>query len=75
EDKPGVLSKIAGVLGKYNISINSAIQPSQTSPGEIVPLVFMTYETIGRNVKNAVDELDNSDFVRDKTVVIRVEGI
>ncbi len=75
EDKPGVLSKIAGVLGKYNISINSAIQPSQTLPGEIVPLVFMTYETVGRNIKDAVDELDNSEFVKDKTVVIRVEGI
>lgn len=75
EDKPGVLSKIAGILGKYNISINSAIQPTQTDPEEIVPLVFMTYETIGRNVKDAVEELNNSEYVKDKTVVLRVEGI
>jgi len=75
EDKPGVLSKIAGVLGKHNISINSAIQPTQTSPENIVPLVFMTYETTGRNVKDAVEELNDTEFVRDKTVVLRVEGI
>ncbi|BAI80645.1 homoserine dehydrogenase [Deferribacter desulfuricans SSM1] len=73
-DKPGVLSKIAGILGKYGISISSAIQPGESSPGDVVPLVFMTHETLGRNVNNAVNEIDSLDVVKDKTVVIRVEG-
>ncbi|MGC8768887.1 homoserine dehydrogenase [Calditerrivibrio sp.] len=73
-DKPGVLSKIAGVLGKYNISISAAIQPGDYSPGDVVPLVFMTHETIGRYVSDAVREIDSMDYVKSKTVVIRVEG-
>ncbi|MEF3254736.1 MAG: homoserine dehydrogenase [Deferribacterales bacterium] len=73
-DKPGVLSKIAGVLGKYNISISAAIQPGACSPDNVVPLVFMTHETIGRAVSNAVKEIDSMDYVKSKTVVIRVEG-
>ncbi|MCX8084990.1 MAG: homoserine dehydrogenase [Calditerrivibrio sp.] len=73
-DKPGVLSKIAGVLGKYNISISAAIQPGVSSPDNVVPLVFMTHEAIGRNVSNAVKEIDAMEYVKSKTVVIRVEG-
>jgi len=73
-DKPGVLSKIAGVLGKYNISISAAIQPGDYSPGDVVPLVFMTHETIGRHVSDAVREIDSMEYVKSKTVVIRVEG-
>ncbi|MCA1932031.1 MAG: homoserine dehydrogenase, partial [Calditerrivibrio sp.] len=73
-DRPGVLSKIAGVLGKYNISISAAIQPGAASPDDVVPLVFMTHETIGRCVSDAVREIDSMDYVKSKTVVIRVEG-
>lgn len=73
-DKPGVLSKIAGVLGKYGISIKSAIQPGDRAPNDVVPLVFMTHETKGRNVNDAVAEIDSLEYVRDKTVVLRVEG-
>lgn len=73
-DKPGVLSKIAGVLGKYGISISAAIQPGDYSPDDVVPLVFMTHETIGRHVSDAVREIDAMDYVKSKTVVIRVEG-
>jgi len=74
-DKPGVLSKIAGVLGKYGISISAAIQPGDYSPGDVVPLVFMTHETMGRSVADAVREIDSMEYVKSKTVVIRVEGV
>jgi homoserine dehydrogenase len=74
-DKPGVMSSIAGVLGKYNISISSAIQSvDKEAEGDIVPLVFMTHKTIGKSVMDAVKEIDKMDIVREKTVVIRVEG-
>jgi homoserine dehydrogenase len=74
-DKPGVMSSIAGVLGKYNISISSAIQSvDKEAEGDIVPLVFMTHKTIGKSVMDAVKEINKMDIVREKTVVIRVEG-
>ena len=40
-DKPGVLSKISGILGNYNISIASVIQKGRRV-GEAVPLVVLT---------------------------------
>lgn len=74
-DEPGTLAVIAGVLGKYGISISQAIQPDDRAPGESVNMVFMTHKTLARKVFNAIDEIDNSEVVRDKTVAIRVKEL
>lgn len=74
-DEPGTLAFIAGVLGKYGISISQAIQPDDRAPGESVNMVFMTHKTLARKVFNAIDEIDNSEVVRDKTVAIRVKEL
>lgn len=72
-DKPGVLSKIAGVLGKYDISINAAIQPEIVSDDNYVPLVFTTHETKGKNVKSALEEIELLGLTKNKVMVVRVE--
>ena len=74
-DHPGVLSSIAGILAKNDISIRSALQRAPQSVGESVPLVFLTHETTGRQIDSAVQEIDSMDNVFGKTVIIRVEGI
>lgn len=74
-DLPGVLSSIAGILAKNNISIRSALQRGLQPKDENVPLVFLTHETTARQIDSAVKEIDNMDLVSDKTVIIRVEGI
>ncbi|TFG35283.1 MAG: homoserine dehydrogenase [Nitrospirales bacterium] len=72
-DRPGVLSKISGILGNYNISITSVIQKGRKI-GEAVPLVVLTHEAKEKDVRQALDEIDKLPVVKDKTVVIRVEG-
>ncbi len=72
-DKPGVLSKISGVLGANNISIASVIQKGRKQ-GEAVPLVMMTHDALERDVRHALKEIDKLPVVADKTVYIRVEG-
>lgn len=72
-DKPGVLSKISGILGSYNISIASVIQKGRKF-GEAVPLVVLTHEAKEKNVRQAVEEIDRLSVVKGKTVLIRVEG-
>jgi homoserine dehydrogenase len=72
-DKPGVLSKISGILGNYNISITSVIQKGRRE-GEAVPLVVLTHEAKERDVRQALEEIDKLPVVKDKTVLIRVEG-
>jgi homoserine dehydrogenase len=72
-DKPGVLSRIAGVLGKNNISIESVIQKGRKE-SQAVPLVMMTHEAREHDVRKALDEINKMDCVGGPTMVIRVEG-
>jgi homoserine dehydrogenase len=71
-DKPGVLSRITGVLGKNNISISSMIQKGR-QVDEAVPVVMMTHDAVERDVRKALDEVNKMDCVSGSTVVIRVE--
>jgi homoserine dehydrogenase len=71
-DRPGVLSKISGVLGKNDISIVSVIQKGRQVSGA-VPVVMMTHEARERNVRRALREIDEMDVILDKTMLIRVE--
>ena len=71
-DKPGVLSRISGILGEHNISIASVIQKGRKEGGN-VPLVMMAHEARERDVKNALQEIDRLPVISEKTVMIRVE--
>jgi len=72
-DRPGVLSKISGILGACDISIESVIQKGRRVRGT-VPIVMMTHEATERNVRRALQEIDNLDVIKAKTMLIRVEG-
>ncbi|MBF0328994.1 MAG: homoserine dehydrogenase [Nitrospirae bacterium] len=72
-DQPGVLSKIAGVFGGYNISIKSVIQKGRRIGGS-VPLVVLTHTAKEKDVLSALKEIESLNAVSDKTIVIRVEG-
>ncbi len=72
-DKPGVLSKISGILGKHNISIASVIQKERME-GRAVPLVVLTHLAKEKGVISAIKEINRLKIVSGKTVFIRVEG-
>jgi homoserine dehydrogenase len=72
-DRPGVLSKISGILGNYNISIASVIQKGRRV-GEAVPLVVLSHEAKEKDVRQALREIDRLPVVMDKTIFMRVEG-
>ncbi len=71
-DRPGVLAKISGVLGRYNISIESMVQSARMA-GEEVPIVIMTHEAFERDVMKALDEIDTFDIITQKSQLIRIE--
>ncbi|MBN2060619.1 MAG: homoserine dehydrogenase [Deltaproteobacteria bacterium] len=71
-DKPGVLSKISGILGENDISISSVIQKGRDMKGT-VPIVMLTHEALESNVINALEDIDRLDVLTDKTIRIRVE--
>jgi homoserine dehydrogenase len=72
-DKPGVLSQIAGVLGRYGISISSVLQQGRRE-GQTVPVVIMTHTATERDVQAALREIDRMPFISQPTTLIRVEG-
>lgn len=72
-DKPGVLSKISGILGENNISIASVIQKGRRVVGA-VPLVVLTHTAREADVAKALKAIDELPIVTDKTLFIRVEG-
>lgn len=72
-DKPGVLSQISGVLGRYGISISSVLQQGRKE-GQTVPVVIMTHTATERDVQAALREIDRMAFISQPTTLIRVEG-
>lgn len=71
-DRPGVVSRISGILGENDISISAVIQKGRQISGA-VPIVMMTHEAYEKNVQRALKEIDRLDVVKGKTMFIRVE--
>ncbi|MFP4026578.1 MAG: homoserine dehydrogenase [Candidatus Brocadiia bacterium] len=76
-DRPGVLAKVAGILGEHDISIASCMQQDQAShPEHYVPVVFMTHQAKESEMNaalskiNALDSVDGAD-----TRMLRVQDI
>ena len=71
-DRPGVLSRISGILGEKNISIAAVIQKGRKQSGA-VPVVITTYKAREKDVREALIEIDKLEVVLGKTVAIRIE--
>ncbi len=72
QDRPGVLSQVAGVLGRHDISIASVIQKGRGAQAA-VPVVMMTHEAVERDIRAALAEIDRLPVAGAPTVVLRVE--
>jgi len=71
-DRPGVLSKISGILGDNNISISSVHQKGRQTKGS-VPIVMLTHKAKEASVKKALAEITYLEVVGDKPILIRIE--
>ncbi|MBI5560590.1 MAG: homoserine dehydrogenase [Deltaproteobacteria bacterium] len=72
KDLPGVLSKISGVLGSHNISISSVIQKGRQRGGT-VPLVIITHNSLEREFRKSIEEIETLSVIAGKTMYIRIE--
>ena len=73
-DLPGVLGTIASALGKHGISIESMVQTAhEAGDSAPVPIVIMTHEAVEGSVQAALAEIDQLDFICEKTSFIRIE--
>ena len=73
QDRPGVLSRVAGVLGEHNISIANVIQKGR-GKREAVPVVMLSHEARELDMRRALAAIDKLPDVAAATTMIRVEG-
>ena len=72
-DQPGVMAKIAAILGAAKIGIMSIIQP-EGHEGEIVPLILMIHDAPNGPMKHALAKIAKLPVVKASPVMIRVES-
>lgn len=72
QDRPGVLSQVAGALGRHDISIASVIQKGR-GEAAAVPVVMMMHEARERDMRAALEEIDCLPAVAAPTLMLRVE--
>jgi len=71
-DRPGVLSRISGILGDLDISIASVIQKGRRAE-KAVPIYIVTHEAREKNMQKALQVIDRLPIIVDKTVYMRIE--
>jgi homoserine dehydrogenase len=74
-DEPGVMARIASILGEYGISIE-AIQQKEPGEGEThVPLVMLTHRVLEGRMNQAIAQIEALDSVQGKVMRIRLETL
>jgi homoserine dehydrogenase len=71
-DRPGVLSKVAGIMAEHGISIHSVVQKRRQSSGT-VPVVFLTPLAKEADIQSARKKISELDVVQGPLVIIRIE--
>jgi homoserine dehydrogenase len=73
-DKPGVLSKISGILARHKISIASVTQKARRR-AKVVPVIMLIHDTKEKDIRLALEEIDRLAIIKKKTVVIHREEL
>lgn len=71
-DRPGVLSRVSGILAEYDISIAAVTQKGRREKDH-VPIVMLTYEATEGNLRKAREKIDRLPFIGGPSVYLRIE--
>ena len=71
-DKPGILAKISGILGRYHIGI-AQVSQKERKRAKFVPVVMITHDCLEKNLRAALEAIDKLAIVKGRTVKIRME--
>lgn len=74
-DRPGVLARIGGVLGAFDVSIHHMVQEGRAGAGdEAVQVVMLTHEAREANIRSALGEIHMLSGIVSPTTALRIEG-
>ncbi|MBT9132231.1 homoserine dehydrogenase [candidate division NPL-UPA2 bacterium Unc8] len=74
ENKPGVLARIASLLGKHQVNIKTVVQKEE-SHHNFTPIIMTTDEAKEENVHRALKLIDQLTVIREKSTLIRIEDL
>jgi len=72
-DRPGVLARIAEVLGKHGISSESVLQKGRAQSSGSVPILILTHPAPESEIRSALEIIDRLEDVTEPTRLIRIE--
>ena len=72
-DKPGVLAKIATILGDNNISIDAFLQKPILHDKQGATLLCSTHVCKEKQIIAAIKEIENLQVIKDKVSMIRID--
>ncbi len=73
-DRPGVLARIAGILGAFDISIEQLVQEGQGDDRTPATIIMLTHETLEANLQQAFKEILSLQDVMEPPRAIRIEN-
>jgi homoserine dehydrogenase len=73
-DRPGMLARIAGVLGAFDVSIEKMVQQGRAGDGDgAVQVVMTTHEACDENVRSALREIHMLSGIAGPATALRIE--
>jgi len=72
-DRPGVLARVAGILGAFDVPIAELVQQERSAAGGAVGIVVLTHEARARDVRDALREVDGLASIAAATRALRIE--
>ncbi len=76
KDQPGVLSKLSGILGEHNVSIEQMVQEGRAnSPDASVSLVMLTHQARTGDMMTALKVVDGLPAVLEPTQSLPIEEV
>ena len=73
KDRPGMIAKVASILGDNQISIASVIQKERGEDGRDASVIFLTHQACERQFRKAIDTIDQLQEVGAPTVCFHIE--
>jgi homoserine dehydrogenase len=74
-DRPGMLARITGVLGAFDVSIEQMVQEGRAGADDgAVPIVMLTHEARESNVRSALREMRMLSGIVAAPKALRIEG-
>jgi homoserine dehydrogenase len=74
EERAGILAVITKILGDHGISISAIIQ-KEAAGDQPIPIVLLTRQALERDLRAAVQAINELSFVHGPTVILHIEDI